>query len=167
MTLKFRGRPWETIEPLFSVTSSFVQHIGAICEFKLELRSGNPKFGSNSVIFCPLWPWNLTDDIEKRQGIYPILHQALCILSSPYVNSNWSYSPETANLGFDLFVTLTVDLLPWPFVWTSLLSMVITPEYFMMIRCDEHCKKVWRKDGRTGRRTGRQTERAIEQLGRS
>ena len=28
-----------------------------------------------------------------------MLHQALCIISYPLVNSNWSYSPETPNLG--------------------------------------------------------------------
>ena len=26
-----------------------------------------------------------------------MLHQALCIISKPWVNSNWSYSPETLN----------------------------------------------------------------------
>ena len=105
--------------------------------------------------------------------------------------SNWSYSPETPNLGqirwflepcdleiwrmtlknnrapllccFQLcawfhchmwiqtavrvrkrlswvltYVTLTFDLWPWPFAWTSLLTMVITPENFMMIRWWEH-----------------------------
>ena len=35
-------------------------------------------------------------------------------------------------------VTLTFDLWPWPFAWTSLLSMVITSENFMMIWCQEH-----------------------------
>ena len=29
-------------------------------------------------------------------------HQDLCSISSPYVNSNLSYSPEAAKLGFDL-----------------------------------------------------------------
>ena len=29
-------------------------------------------------------------------------HQALCTISLSYVNSNWSYGPETAKLGFDL-----------------------------------------------------------------
>ena len=29
-------------------------------------------------------------------------------------------------------------LWPWPFAWTSLLSIVITPENFMMIRWEEH-----------------------------
>ena len=35
-------------------------------------------------------------------------------------------------------VTLTFDLWPWPLAWTSLLSLVITPENFMMIRWWEH-----------------------------
>ena len=30
------------------------------------------------------------------------------------------------------YVTLTFDLWHWPFAWTSLLSLVITPENFMM-----------------------------------
>ena len=38
-------------------------------------------------------------------------------------------------------VTLTFDLWPWPFAWTSLLSLVITPENFMMIRWWEHSQK--------------------------
>ena len=120
--------------------------------------------------------------------------------------SNWSYSPETPNLGqirrflelcdleiwrmtlknnrapllccFQLCawfhchmwiqtgvrvrkrlswvltsVTLTFDLWPWPFAWTSLLTMVITPENFMMIRWWEHGEK-----GVTDRQTDRQTD---------
>ena len=49
-------------------------------------------------------------------------------------------------------VTLTFDLWPWPFAWTSLLSLVITPENFMMIRWWEHSQKGVRDrqtDGRT------------------
>ena len=38
-------------------------------------------------------------------------------------------------------VTLTFDLWPWPFARTSLLSLVITPENFMMIRWWEHGEK--------------------------
>ena len=38
-------------------------------------------------------------------------------------------------------VTLTFDLWPWPYPWTSLLSLVITPENFMMIRWWEHSQK--------------------------
>ena len=152
-----------------------------------------------------------------------MLLQALCIISYPLVNSNWSYSPETPNLGqiqcflepCDLeiwrmtlknnrapllgiikpyawfhhhmwiqtgvtvrkrwswvvtSVTLTFDLWPWPFAWTSLLSLVITPENFMMIRWWEHSQKGvtgGRTEGRTDGRTDGRTEPFIELLGRS
>ena len=54
-------------------------------------------------------------------------------------------------------VTLTFDLWPWPFAWTSLLTMVITPENFMMIRWWKHGEK-----GVTDRQTDRQTDRRTE-----
>ena len=125
------------------------------------------------------------------------------------MNSNWSYSPATPNLGqirrlldpCDLeiwwmtlknnrapllsiikpyawfhhhmwiqtgvtvrkrlswvvtSVTLTFDLWPWPFAWTSLLSLVITPENFVMIRWWEHSQK-----GVIDRQTDRRTENTI------
>ena len=65
MTLTFDEWPWKTIGHLFYVISSLVHHIGSIDQFKLELQSGNAKFGSKSAIFCPVWPWKLTDDLEK------------------------------------------------------------------------------------------------------
>ena len=55
-------------------------------------------------------------------------------------------------------VTLTFDLWPWPFAWTSLLSLVITPENFMMIQWWEHSEKGV-TDRQTDRRTDRQTDR--------
>ena len=123
------------------------------------------------------------------------------------VNSNWSDSPETPNLGqnrrffsrvtskFDglalkniraspllsnlklyasfhyhmwlqtgvtvwkrlswvvTSVTLTFDLWPWPFALTSLLSLVITPEIFVMIRWHDSEKGV------TDRQTEERTDR--------
>ena len=54
-------------------------------------------------------------------------------------------------------VTLTFDLWPGPFAWTSVVSMVITPENFMMIRWKEHCEKGV-TDGRTDRRTDGRTD---------
>ena len=53
-------------------------------------------------------------------------------------------------------VTLTFDLWPWPFAWTSLLSLVITPENFMMIRWWEHSEK-----GVTDRQTDGRTDWTI------
>ena len=67
VTLKFDGWPRKTIGHLSFAVSSFVQHIIAIGEFKLELhKSGNAQFGSNSTTFRAVWPWNLTDDLEKQ-----------------------------------------------------------------------------------------------------
>ena len=93
---------WKTIGHLFYATSSFAYHVVAIGEFKLELQSGSAQSGWNSTIFFSHvtlkfdgWPW-------KTRGYLSKQHQAVCIISSSYVNSNWSYSPETVKLGFDL-----------------------------------------------------------------
>ena len=66
VTLKFDGWHWKTIGHLSFAVSSFVQHFIAIGEFKLELQSGNTQFGSNLMIFRAVWPWNLTDDLQKQ-----------------------------------------------------------------------------------------------------
>ena len=63
-------------------------------------------------------------------------------------------------------VTLTFDLWPWPLAWTLLLSMVITPENFMMIRWPEHSQKGV-TDRQTDRQTDGQKEVFLELLGRS
>ena len=41
-------------------------HFIIICEFKLELQSGN-----GSVGLWPLWPWPLTSDLDLLHGPYP------------------------------------------------------------------------------------------------
>ena len=210
MTLKFDIWPWKTKGHLFYGTTSFVQHFIAIGEFKLKLQSRNAQSRSNSTIFRAVWPWNLMDDLEKQQGTSPKHYQAICIISSTYMHSNWNYSPETPNLGqiqrfwepCDLeiwrmtlknnrapllsnvklyasfhhhmwiqtevtvrkrlswvvtSVTLTFDLWPWPFAWTSLLSLVITPANFMMIRWWEYSQKGV-TDGQMDGRTDGQTD---------
>ena len=70
VTLKFDGWPWNTIGHLFYATSSFMHHFIAIREFKMELQSGNAKFGSKSAIFCPVWPWPLTSDLDLLHGYH-------------------------------------------------------------------------------------------------
>ena len=68
VTLKFDWWPWKTIGHLFYVASSFMHDFIAISEFKLKLQSRNAQFGSKSAIFCPVWPWNLTDDLEQGKS---------------------------------------------------------------------------------------------------
>ena len=80
VTLKFDRWPKKTIGHLSYAASSCVHHFIAIVESKLELQSGNAEFGSKSTI-CFVWPWNLTDDLEKQKGTSPMLLQALCIIS--------------------------------------------------------------------------------------
>ena len=65
VTLKFNGWPWKTIGHLFYTTLSFAQNSKAIGVLKLELQSGNARFKPKLEIFCPAWPWKLTDDLEK------------------------------------------------------------------------------------------------------
>ena len=93
--------------------SSFVYHFISISEFKLELKSGNAQSGSNQMIFLAVWPCNLTYDLEKEKGTSFILHQALCIISNPSVNLNWSYSRETLNLGQNRQFFVLCDLEIW------------------------------------------------------
>ena len=42
-----------------------------------------------------------------------MLLQALCIISKPAVNSNWSYSPETLNFGQNWWFFVPCDLEIW------------------------------------------------------
>ena len=113
VTLKFDVWPRKIIGHLFYTTSSFVYHFKSIGEFKLKSHSGNAQFGSKSAIFCPLWPWNLMDDLGKQYGTSSIRHQALCIISNPSVNWNWSYSPETLNSSQNRRFFVLCDLEIW------------------------------------------------------
>ena len=64
LTLKFHRKLSKIIGHLlcfFKLCATF-QTIGKL---KLELQSGNAWSWSKSAFFCPVWPWNLTDDLEK------------------------------------------------------------------------------------------------------
>ena len=61
------------------------------------------------------WDW-LTDwltDYGRTDGTSSILRQALCIISNPSVNSNWSYNPETLNSGQNWCIFVPHDLETW------------------------------------------------------
>ena len=64
----------------------------------------------------------------KKKGTSSILHQALCIISSLSVNSNWSYSPETLNSGQNRRFFVLCDLEIWRMTlennWASLLYYI-------------------------------------------
>ena len=79
-------------------------------------------------------PCNLMDDLEKQWGTSPILRQALYIISNPSVNSNWSYSLETLNLGqlWRYFVPYFVpcDLKVW---WMTLKNNRAPPLFYIKL----------------------------------
>ena len=89
---------FKTIGHLFYASSSFVQHFVAM-NSNWSYSPETHNLGLKSKTFWAVWPWNLKDDLQKQKGTSPKQHQAICIISSSYVNSNWSYSPETLNLG--------------------------------------------------------------------
>ena len=141
-----------------------MHHFIIIHEFKLELQSGNGKVG-----LWPLWPLEPCDLQIWRMTLKNNRAPLLCCFQL----CAWFHCHMWIQTGVRLrkrlswvltSVTSTFDLWPWPFAWTSLLTMVITPENFMMIRWWEHGEKGVtdrRTDGRTDGRTDRQTENTI------
>ena len=96
-------------------TSSFVHHFVAIGEFKLELQSGNPQFGSKSMIFFSRvtlqfdgWPWKTIGHFSKATSSF--VHHFIVICEFKLE----CYDPETVKLGCDF-----CDLLhrPHPGYW--------------------------------------------------
>ena len=112
---------------------------------------------------CDLEIWQMTLQNNRAPllsniKLYASFHHHMWIQTGVTVRKRLSWVVTS--------VTLTCDLWPWPFAWTLLWSLVITPENFMMIRWWEHCQK-----GVTDRRTDGQTDRRkipfVELLGRS
>ena len=151
VTWKFYGWPWKTIWHLFYVASSFVHHFEAIGKYKLELQSGNDRFGSKLriVLPCEIEMWRMT--LKKighlsKKSTSSFVHHVIIICEY-----HWSYGPETAKLG----LTLTFNLWPWPFAWAS-----VTGNNSWKFHNDTLTGTLWkrryrRKDGRTdGRMLG-------------
>ena len=131
---------------------------------KIYIRSNKIKLGS-TYAYHALWP--LSYDLNKVQDRDKSANRcnggiSIIKLYASFHHHMWIQTRVTVRIRLSWVltsVTLTFDLWPWPFAWTSLLSLVITPENFMMIRWWEHGEK--RCDGRTDRRTDRRTEPVI------
>ena len=155
--LKLDGWPWKTKGRPFSATWSCVHHFIAICEFKMELQSENAQFGSKLAISGPVWPGNLTNDIDKQQDtlIYTTSIFVHHFISIGEFKLELQSGNSQIGAKFVLTsVTLTFDLWPLPFVCSSLSSVVTTLENFVMIRWGKHCEKgitEGQTDGRTDR----------------
>ena len=122
----------------FYVTSSFVHHLVAIFELKLELQSANTQLWSKSPILCDLEIWRMT--LKNNMAhllchikIFPPVHCHMWIQTGFTVWKRLNRILES--------VTLTFDRWPLHFAWTSLMPMVITPENVMAKRWWEHSEK--------------------------
>ena len=120
VTLIFYGWPWKIIGHLFYATLSFVHHFKVIREFKLELQSGNPQFRSKSAIFCPMWPWNLMEDLEKHRVpfLYYIKHCA-SFQSHGWIKTGVTVRKHSIQVKIDDFfshVTLKCHGQPWKMI---------------------------------------------------
>ena len=87
---------------------------------------------------CDLEIWQMTLKNNKAPllstiKLYASFHHHMWIQTGVTVRKRLSWVLT--------FVTLTFDLWPWPFAWTSLLSLLINPVNFMMIRWWDHGEK--------------------------
>ena len=84
------------------------------------------------------WPWKIIGHLFYATSSF--VHHFIAV---------WEFKLEIRTRLNSVLtsVTLTFDLWLWSFAWSSLLSVVITPENFMMIRWQEHWEKVSQTDG--------------------
>ena len=66
VTLKLDGWPWKTIGHLFYTTLSFVHHFKPSVNSNWSYSPETLNLGQYRQFFCPVWPCNLTDDLEKQ-----------------------------------------------------------------------------------------------------
>ena len=155
VTLTFDGWPWKMIRYLFYTTLSFCAsfHCHRWIQTGVTARK-KLNSGQNRQFFVPCEIWRMT----LKNNRAPLLwYSKLC---GSFHSQWWFQTGVTVRKrlhGVMTSVTLTFGLWHRPFAWTSLLSMVITPENFMMIRWEEHSEK-----GVTDRHTYRQTDRQTD-----
>ena len=58
----------KTIGNLFHAPSNYVCHFHSHREFEFELPSGNAEITAKSEVFRTVWPWKLTENLEKTTG---------------------------------------------------------------------------------------------------
>ena len=151
MTLKNNRAP---LLCYFKLCASFHSHQSIqtrVTVWKLPIQVKISDFLSCVTLKFDRWPW-------KTIYLSTMPHQALCIISLPYVNSNWSYGLESAKLAFDLCY---LDL------W--LLTLIFCMDIISRNGNNSWKFEWWEHSGKgmTDGRTDRRTELFIELIGRS
>ena len=147
-----------TLLRYFKLCASFHSHQWIQTKVTVRKRSIWVKISNFlSRVTLELWRMTLKNNrapLLSNIKLYASFHHHMWILTGVTVRKWLSWVMTS--------VTLTFDLWPWAFAWTSLLWLVITPENFVMMRWWEHSQK-----GVTDRRTDGRIEPFIELLGRS
>ena len=140
MTLKNNRAP---LLPYFKLCASFRSHrLGSNgqTDWNWSNSPETPNLGQIQRFLepCDLEIWRMTlknnrAPLLSNIKLYASFHHHMWIQTGVTVRKRLSWVVTS--------VTLTFDLWPWPFAWTLLLSLVITPENFMMIRWWEHSKQ--------------------------
>ena len=125
-----------------------MHHFKSTNEFKLMLQSGNGPFGSKLAIFfpCDIESWWMTLENNKTPLLYYI--KLWCIISKPWVNSNWSESLETPNSGQNRQFCVPCDLEIW---WMTLVN-IWAPLLYYTKRCASLQSHGWIQTGVTVRK---------------
>ena len=140
--------PWNLMDDLAKQKGSFSIVHQALCIISNPLVKSNWSYspetlnsGHNRLFFvpCDLEIWRMT----LKNNRIPFLNNInLCASFHHHMQIQPGVTVrKRLNWGLTS-VTLTFDLWPWSFAWTSLLSMVIiTPKNFMVIRWWKHSEK--------------------------
>ena len=103
---------WKQKGTFSMLFQGFVHHFVAIGQFKLELQSGTPIWVKTGDLFCPVWPWNLTDDLQNNRAPF------LCCfkLCASFHSHQWTQTRVTVqgtpNLGEngECFVPCNIEI---------------------------------------------------------
>ena len=148
-----RKRPiWVKFDRIYMIPNSNEFRYDSCMRYALTIDA------MNNLEPCDLDIWRMTlknnrAPLLSNIKLYASFHHHMWIQTGVTVRKRLS--------GVVTSVILTFDLWPWPFAWTSLLSIVITPENFVMIRWWEHSQKGWRTDRPADGQTDRQTDWTI------
>ena len=122
-----------------------------------NLGKKNDDFFSRVTLKFDIWWMTLKNSkapLLSNIKFFASFHHHMGIQTGVTVQKRLSWGLTSGILTFHLW---DLDLWPWPFAWISRLSMVITPENFMMIQWKEHCEKSV-TDGQTDRQTDGRTD---------
>ena len=132
VTFKFERGPSKTIGHLFYATSSLVNHILAISQFKLELKSGNTKYGWKSTFFvpCKLEIWWMTSENNATSCFAPHL---TAIGATKLELQSANTQSKSKLVVFCSHTTLKIDRRPWKIMGHPFYATVRFAHYFVDI----------------------------------